>query len=388
MTLATETLAWVAEQPKFKLKPQPTTIDEAYQANNLMYIRFDGKIIKKPGGKKKIDGRRPPYSQLTEQKKYGKYAGRYYSLLMGREYQPGKYLMLLDIDNKTEGETLNGLQFMKLLNLDQYQAPKQSPPSGGFHYLFYVDEAQKDLIPNKTTMEYNGKIYNVDVKFKNGLCNCAPSKIDNYGEYKWLNPEKLGDIPKLPEKLFALISSKPAPRQKMVANPLGAPSQGFIGANPVINAIPANSPTDPADARALCTCLSVARLDNYHDWIKVGLCLKRIGCPLRLWEEVSKRSRKNKPNDCRDKWSQMTANSLTIGSLHYWAKKDCLELYQRIRPTLKSVCDIFADGQEHESIEIDTRYLVPKDGKATTPRTSKPLKRLPTSLRRKIPKPY
>ena len=68
LTLATETLAWVAKQPKFKVKPQPTTIDEAYQANNLMYIRFDGKIIKKPGGKKKIDGHRPPYSQLTEQK--------------------------------------------------------------------------------------------------------------------------------------------------------------------------------------------------------------------------------------------------------------------------------------------------------------------------------
>ncbi|NCV04064.1 MAG: hypothetical protein EBV46_06420, partial [Burkholderiaceae bacterium] len=84
-----------------------------------------------------------------------------------------------------------GDNFMKLLKLDQYGAPKQSTPSGGFHYLFYVDEAQQDLIPNKTTMEYNGKIYNVDVKFKNQLCNCEPSKIDNYGEYKWLNPEKL-----------------------------------------------------------------------------------------------------------------------------------------------------------------------------------------------------
>ena len=78
MTLATETLAWVAKQPKFKIKAK--TIDETYQANNLMYIRFGGKIIKKPGGKKKIDGRRPAYSQLTKQKKYDKYAGRYYSL--------------------------------------------------------------------------------------------------------------------------------------------------------------------------------------------------------------------------------------------------------------------------------------------------------------------
>ena len=366
LTLATETLAWVAKQPKFKLKPQPISIDEAYQANNLMYIRFDGKIIKKPGGKKKIDGRRPAYSQLTEQKKYGKHAGRYYSLLMGREYQPGRYVMLLDIDNKTEGESLNGLQFMKLLNLDQYQAPKQSTPSGGFHYLFYVDEAQKDLIPNKTTMEYNGKIYNVDVKFKNQLCNCEPSKIDNYGEYKWLNPEKLASIPKLPEKLFALISSKPAPRQKMVANPLGNPTQGKTD-NVCFSAGKNDDPkpTDPADARALCACLSLTRLNNYHDWIKVGLCLKRIGCPLSLWEEVSKRSKKNKPNDCSDKWCRMTANSLGIGSLHHWARNDSPELYQRIRPTLKSVSDIFADDQEHESIEIDTRYLVPKDGNYT-----------------------
>ena len=122
------------------------------------------------------------------------------------------------------------------------------------------------------------------------------------------------------------------------------------------------TPIDPADARALCACLSLARLDNYQDWIRLGLCLKRIGCPLSLWEEVSKRSRKNKPNDCSNKWDAMTANSLNIGSLHYWAKKDCPELYQRIRPTLKSVCDIFADDQKHESIEIDTRYLVPKDG--------------------------
>ena len=61
----------------------------------------------------------------------------------------------------------------------------------------------------------------------------------------------------------------------------------------------------------------------------------------------------------------MTANSLGIGSLHHWAKNDSPELYQRIRPTLKSVSDIFADDQEHESIEIDTRYLVPNDGNYT-----------------------
>ena len=59
----------------------------------------------------------------------------------------------------------------------------------------------------------------------------------------------------------------------------------------------------------------------------------------------------------------MTANGLGIGSLHYWAKKDCPDMYERVRPTLKSVSDIFADDKTHESVEIYTRYLVPaKDG--------------------------
>ena len=49
----------------------------------------------------------------------------------------------------------------------------------------------------------------MDVKFKNGLCNCAPSKIDDYGSYKWLNPYRLLHIPKLPDALYDLIKAKP-----------------------------------------------------------------------------------------------------------------------------------------------------------------------------------
>ena len=150
-------------------------IEQTYAQNNLLYIRFDGRIMKKPGGKKKIDGRRPAFSQIAEQPKYNKHSGRYYSLLTGREYQPGRFLMLLDIDNKEEPGTRNGIEFMNLLNLDQYKAPKQQTPSGGFHYLFYADEAQKDRIGSPVTLLYEGKVYNVDVKFKNSLCNCEPS---------------------------------------------------------------------------------------------------------------------------------------------------------------------------------------------------------------------
>ena len=50
---------------------------------------------------------------------------------MGREIQPGKFVVLLDFDNKVEGETRNGLELAGKLNLDRYKAPKQKTPSGG-----------------------------------------------------------------------------------------------------------------------------------------------------------------------------------------------------------------------------------------------------------------
>ncbi len=82
--------------------------------------------------------------------------------------------------------------------MDQYDASKQKTPSGGLHYIFDVDAQQKDQITARTTIQYQGVVYNVDVKFKNGLCNCAPSNIDGYGKYAWAKgaSEKLKNIPK------------------------------------------------------------------------------------------------------------------------------------------------------------------------------------------------
>jgi hypothetical protein len=49
----------------------------------------------------------------------------------------------------------------------------------------------------------------MDVKFKNGLCICQPSKIDDYGKYQWEIPfTLLNSIPQLPAEIFNLISNK------------------------------------------------------------------------------------------------------------------------------------------------------------------------------------
>ncbi|MFM7983326.1 MAG: hypothetical protein ACKPKO_28790, partial [Candidatus Fonsibacter sp.] len=71
----------------------------------------------------------------------------------------------------------------------------------------------KKHITSRTTITYQGAVYNMDVKFKNGLCNCAPSNIDGYGKYAWIKGavERLKHIPKLPDELFEMSKVAPQP---------------------------------------------------------------------------------------------------------------------------------------------------------------------------------
>ncbi|MFM7980543.1 MAG: hypothetical protein ACKPKO_14620, partial [Candidatus Fonsibacter sp.] len=112
------------------------------------------------------------FSKIKEQINYGPNSGDYYSLRMGREFKPGRWSILLDFDKKADDASRSGTDLAKMLNMDQYDAPKQKTPSKGLHYIFYVDAQQKKHITSRTTITYQGVVYNMDVKFKNGLCNC------------------------------------------------------------------------------------------------------------------------------------------------------------------------------------------------------------------------
>ena len=114
-----------------------------YDNAGLLYIRYHAQIETKPNGQKKIAGTRPAFSKIKEQISYSSKSGDYYSLLMGREFKPGRWSILLDFDNKDDETSQSGLVIAKKLNMDQYDAPKQKTPSGGLHYIFYVDAQQK-----------------------------------------------------------------------------------------------------------------------------------------------------------------------------------------------------------------------------------------------------
>jgi len=92
------------------------------------------------------------------------------------------------------------------------------------------------------------------------------------------------------------------------------------------------------------------------------MILKKLGAPLTLWEEVSKRSRKFKHGDCTGRWGNMNPRCFGIGSLIVLAKQGNLEMYERSRPTLSMSRDVFLDDVDYKPTLINTPYLTPKQG--------------------------
>jgi len=82
----------------------------------------------------------------------------------------------------------------------------------------------------------------------------------------------------------------------------------------------------------LLNLLNKNRIDNYDDWIKVGMCLHNISKNnLEMWIEWSKLSKKFIKGECEKKWkgfSKKTDQTLSIGSLIYWVKEDNSNEYE------------------------------------------------------------
>ena len=89
------------------------------------------------------------------------------SLLMGREFKPDPYAILLDLDNKDEHAVKNKLKVVEQVNMDQYDAPQPCTPSSGLHYTFYVHGRQAQRIGSNTCTTHKCTKYDVGVKFQN-----------------------------------------------------------------------------------------------------------------------------------------------------------------------------------------------------------------------------
>jgi hypothetical protein len=170
----------------------------------------------------------------------------------------------------------------------------------------------------------------VDVKFTNQLCNCAPSKIEGYGAYKWTNPSKLRRIPPLPLELFNMTKEK----QKRAA-PAASSSSSSSGGSATATAPDEARPQNMEDIEALCRCITDSQMDDWAAWSKLGLILKKLGAPYSLWQTMSARSKKFDGQQCEDWWKKAKIHNYTMNSLRTLAKEGNTDEYARINPFTK-----------------------------------------------------
>lgn len=73
------------------------------------------------------------------------------------------------------------------------------------------------------------------------------------------------------------------------------------------------------------------RSNDYHNWIRLGWCLRNIDHRLLdAWDKISRNSNKYVEGECARLWNHMRTGGLNIGTLHMWAKEDNPEAYKEI----------------------------------------------------------
>jgi P4 family phage/plasmid primase-like protien len=83
--------------------------------------------------------------------------------------------------------------------------------------------------------------------------------------------------------------------------------------------------------RLVMECLLPQRADNYEDWIKLGWALRNIDYNLLdTWTQFSRLSEKYVEGECQRCWDRMTTDTLGMGTLRWWAKKDNPQQYYHI----------------------------------------------------------
>lgn len=99
---------------------------------------------------------------------------------------------------------------------------------------------------------------------------------------------------------------------------------------------PARAMLDTPDERELAKrlvmeCLSHQRAENYEDWIKLGWTLRNIDYDLlQTWVEFSRLSAKYVEGECQRCWDRMCTDTLGMGTLRWWARKDNPQQYHHI----------------------------------------------------------
>lgn len=222
-------------------------------------------------------------------------------------------IMAIDIDDPTRphNQTL-----MKMC--EEAGAIKQATRKG-IHYLFKSDDRLRTTTNAKLAL---------DIRNKNALLYIEPSHYNVGGRtqfYKFQNlPTTPEDVPDCPQAIVDYINSQFRPnltteQKKTIRETVKKENAG-------LDKLKVDFSKDVADVRTALMNINADHVENYADWIKVGLALHHEGLGWELYDEFSRRSPKYKEGEPFHVYESFanrpTEEPVSLRTIYWWLKNE------------------------------------------------------------------
>jgi len=90
----------------------------------------------------------------------------------------------------------------------------------------------------------------------------------------------------------------------------------------VANSVEGEDGDDEELLTKVLNALSAKRVDDYPDWLRIGIICFNEGLPLEVWDTWSKKSKKYNRGSCADKWKTFKKGNISQATLWKWLKDD------------------------------------------------------------------
>ena len=258
-------------------------------------------------------------------------------------------------------------------------------PSGGFHYVYKLNEKQREVLKYYNTKQPRLFDYNIDVLYNTGrfIMSGSYEHNGNIFEYKIVDSTKPAILPNIifneiikcfsiKKSLGGILSSNnnnsKSLNQLKINNKDNCKENKNINVNENKNEI----------LNLYLECLDPARCDKYDSWLRIGAIIFNEGGTFELFDKWSQLSKKYEYDSCQKVWKsygKYNKDKLTIGSLKKYAKDDNPIMYRSVqnktkfkKPTCQDIekCidilnEIYKEGTVNDKIIADLIYcLYPK----------------------------
>ena len=214
-------------------------------------------------------------------------------------------LLFLDHDGQSASEILTEWGF----------SVGSLPPSwmvtsgrvGRFQLIYKIPEKYWSKIKTRKfqtgVKDSDGSVEQIELRW-DGAQSIVSGKHPTTDGYRWMDGRSPDDL-EIAEAPLAIIQKMMEPKKKNKP----APVEVF------------NSDIDKA--RSLLQSINPNRIDDYDQWLKIGMAAHSAGDSLLAdWEDLSQKNSKYKQGECAKKWDSFKRSGISLGTLQRFAKED------------------------------------------------------------------